>query len=112
MLATDLDHLPLVPTRGWRARLDQAGTVTVEWPAHWPLLAGVPLELPDSWVRSATEHGIVLLFAGHGLGLHEHAGDGQGSHPTERLLQASENGALAAGVVPFTSADQHVADHG
>lgn len=99
-LTTDLDHLILTPTPGWHARIDRTGLVTVEWPHVRPLLADAPLALPGGWSRAAMEHGIVLVFAGFGLGLHEQAGDGQ-AHPLERLARVAEDGALASGAVPF-----------
>lgn len=48
-----------------------------------PLLADVPLGLPEGWLRSAIQHGLVLLFAGYGLGLHEHADNGP-AHPVDQ----------------------------
>ena len=43
----DLDHLVLAPIRGWRAHIDQAGGVTLRWPHHAPMLADLPLDLPE-----------------------------------------------------------------
>jgi hypothetical protein len=109
---TDLDHLVQVPAPGWHAQVDEAGGVTLRWPRHTPLLDGAPLGLPDGWTRSAREHGIVLVFAGYGLGLHEHGlhehtGNGP-ARPVDRLRHVAESGALAAGVVPFSMADEAV----
>jgi hypothetical protein len=102
-LTTDLDHLSLAPTSGWRAHLDEAGGLTLRWPHHTALLVDVALDPPDGWAQAAMGHGHVFVFVGYGLGLHEHAGDGA-AHPVARMRRIAETGALAAGVVPFTMA--------
>lgn len=97
-MTTDPDQVPLHPVPGWRARIGETGTITVEWPHFTPLLSAAPISLPAGWLDAATEQGIVVVFAGHGLGLHEHSGDGQG-HGSAHLLSAAADGALAGGAV-------------
>jgi hypothetical protein len=100
-LTTDLDHLAPEPVPGWRLLLDQAGRLTLSWPRFNPLLDNVSMDLPPGWLRLATGYGMVEVFVGHHLGLHEHARDGQ-AHPSALLERAAESGALAAGAVPVT----------
>lgn len=47
-LTTDLDHLALALTPGWRAHLGQTGGMTLRWPHHAPLLADVPSISPTA----------------------------------------------------------------
>jgi hypothetical protein len=99
-LATDLDHLDLRPVRGWRVVIDEAGTVTVEWPQRRPLLSAAPVDLPPGWVEAATDLGLVVVIAGHGLGL-----SGPGSDLlTARLARAAYSGDVAAGMIGLKSA--------
>ncbi len=95
---TDLDRLSLRPVPGWRLLIDQASAVTLMWPRFPPLLAAAPLDLPPGWGRLATQRGVVALFVGYGLGLHEHAGAGQ-AQPITCLPRLAASGALAAGAV-------------
>lgn len=97
-LTTDLEHLDLRPVRAWRVRINNDHLVTLEWPHHHPLFEHIPLDLPNAWLPTATEEGLALLFAGYGLGMHEHAHDGE-SHPLDHLEHAAYTGALAAGAV-------------
>lgn len=97
-MTTDPELLPLRPLPGWRIRIADFGTITLEWPHFTPLLEDAPLTLPKGWRDAATDTGIVLVFAGRGLGLHEHAGDGH-AHPSEHLRAAAEDGTLAGGAV-------------
>ncbi|MGH3952155.1 MAG: hypothetical protein ACRDSE_24090 [Pseudonocardiaceae bacterium] len=107
-LTTDPDHLSLRPIPGWRVRLDDPATITVEWPHFTPLLTAAPLRLPDGWREAATELGAVVVFAGCGLGLHEHAADGH-AHATHRLHTAAEHGNLAGGTVPLEGSEARAA---
>jgi len=97
-LTTDLEHLDLTPMQAWRVVIDDDHLVTLVWPHHRPLFEHIPLDLPDGWLPTATEAGTVLLFAGYGLGMHEHAHDGE-SHPLRHVAHAAYTGALAAGAV-------------
>ncbi len=97
-LTTDLEHLDLRPVQAWRVVIDDDQLVTLEWPHHRPLFDHIPLDLPDGWLSTATETGTVLLFAGFGLGMHEHAHDGE-SHPLRHVARAAYTGALATGAV-------------
>lgn len=101
-LTTDLDHLDFRPVHGWRVWLDDARTVTLEWPRFRPLFDHAPLDLPEDWTQAAKDEGFVVLFAGYGMGIHEHLGDGE-SHPVRHLQHAAEMGALASGVVPVST---------
>ncbi|MEU3628238.1 hypothetical protein BS329_35415 [Amycolatopsis coloradensis] len=95
-LTTDLRHFAAVPTPGWRALIDHTGAVTLDWPHHWPLLDHVPVDLPHDWIPEATQHGIVLLFVGCGIGLPE--SPDTGAPPLiERVTTVAESGALATG---------------
>lgn len=97
-LTTDLDHLAPQPVPGWRLLIDQTGRLTLSWPHVHPLLDHAPIDLPPGWLRLATGCGMVEVFVGHHLGLHEHAGDGY-ARPAALLERAAESGALAAGAV-------------
>lgn len=97
-LTTDLDHLDPRPVPGWRILVDHAGAVTVGWPRFHPLIEHAPLDLPSGWLGIAAQAGAVRLFVGHGLGLHDHVGDGT-EVAASSLEQAAETGALASGMV-------------
>lgn len=97
-LTTDVVHLDLRPVRGWRLVVDHADAITLTWPHRSPLLAAVPLDLPPGWRELAAERELVEVFAGYGLGMHEHAADGD-AHPLRHLARAAESGAVAAGSV-------------
>lgn len=97
-MTSDPEQLPLRPLPGWRIRIGEFGTITLEWPHFTPLLEEAPLTLPKGWRDAATDTGVVLVFAGRGLGLHEHAVDGH-AHPSEHLRAAAEEGTLAGGAV-------------
>lgn len=97
-MTTDPERLPLRPVPGWRIHLDVGAAITLEWPHFTPLLASAPVKPPDGWREAATDTGVVLVFAGHGLGLNEHAGDGH-AHATRHLRDVAEDGLLAAGAV-------------
>jgi hypothetical protein len=101
-LATDLDHLVRQPLGGWRILIDDAGRVTVRWPRFRPLLDKAPLGLPIGWLDIATARHVVLVFAGHGLGLHGHPHGGS-TGLDRRLRCAAEAGALAAGAVTVSA---------
>jgi hypothetical protein len=97
-LTTDLDHLDLRPLPGWRVVVDGTGALTVEWPHAHPLLDAAPVDLPSGWLDAVTALRLVVVVAGHGLGL---------SAPTAgllapRLANAAMAGALAAGAVDST----------
>ena len=64
--------------------------MTLRWPHHTPQLADVPLDLPDGWTQAATEHCLMLVFGGYGLGLHEDAGNGP-AHLVEHLPHVAES---------------------
>lgn len=108
-LTTDLEHLAPWPVPGWWLQIDTTGAVTLTWPHFRPLLDHVPLDLPLGWLRMATGCGMVEVFVGHHLGLHEHARDGA-AHPAELLEHAAESGALAAGAVRVCPKGQSVAE--
>lgn len=95
---TDPDQLPLRPVPGWHVEVSD-GTVTLRWPHFTPLLAAVPLRLPDGWHEAARQTGTVLVLAGHGLGLHEHAHDGQ-AHASVQLAKVAADGCIVGGAVP------------
>lgn len=97
-MTTDPDQLPLRPVPGWRIHLENSGAITLDWPHFTPLLADAPVALPDGWRDAATELGVVVVFAGRGLGLHEHRTDGQ-AHATSQLRKSAEDGTLAGGAV-------------
>jgi hypothetical protein len=103
-LTTDLGLVSLRPVPGWRIEVTAEDAVTVAWPHARPLLAEVPLMLPDRWRDAAYEHGIVLVFVGHGLGLHEHA-VGAVPHTGARLRLVAEDGDLVAGAVRVVGSD-------
>lgn len=103
-LTTDLEHMDRRPIPGWRMLIDEERTVTLDWPHFWPLLAHVPLDLPEAWMRVAAADHLVFLFVGYGLGMHEHARDDLG-HPLVHLEHAAETGALAAGAVTLVAAN-------
>lgn len=103
-LTTDPEQVSLLPVNGWRIGLVRSGGVTLEWPHFTPLLTATPVQLPDGWLDSATMHGIVLVFVGTGLGLHQHAGDGQ-AHPASVLQRVAEDGCLSGAAVAFTDSD-------
>lgn len=63
----------------------------------------------EDWREAATDTGVVLVFAGHGLGLHEHAGDGH-AHTTRHLRDAAEDGLLAAGAVAVAGLESTAAE--
>jgi hypothetical protein len=95
-LTTDLDHLVSQPIPGWRLVIDRDERITLTWPRFHPLLDHAPVDLPSGWRGLATGSGMVEVFVGHRLGLHEHAG---GTPPLPSLVRAAESGALAAGMV-------------
>jgi hypothetical protein len=97
-LTTDLEHLQMHPIPGWRLQVDNTGAVTLAWPHPTPLLSSAHMELPSGWCHAATAHGLVMVLVGCGLGLHQHAGDGN-AHPIRHLEQAAETGHLAAAAV-------------
>ncbi|MGH3433866.1 MAG: hypothetical protein ACRDQB_13620, partial [Thermocrispum sp.] len=99
-MITDPELTPLRPIRGWHVTVDPPGLVTVAWPHPTPLIAAAELNLPGGWLEAADEHRIVLLFAGQGLGLHEHAGGGQ-AHAGRLLDRIAADGALVAGAAAF-----------
>ncbi|WP_219419573.1 hypothetical protein [Pseudonocardia nigra] len=107
-MTTDVDHLSLRPVPGWRILVNVAGAITLRWPHFHPLLREAPIALPRGWAEAVNEQGLVLLFVGHGFGLHEHAGDG----PVDAaacLRHVAEHGALAAGAVIITDRpDRHL----
>lgn len=94
-MTTDPDQVSLQPVKGWGVRLTPSGGITLKWPRLDPLLRDAPVELPDGWLNAARTHGIVLVFVGSGLGLHEHAGDGDAQTPG-----ASCSVSLRTGVSP------------
>ncbi|MDV6013612.1 hypothetical protein [Haloechinothrix sp. LS1_15] len=102
-LITDLDQISLQPVPKWRVLLNARHAVTLEWPHSRPLLANAPIELPHGWHELASAHGIVLVFAGYGLGLHEQS-RGDAASTTERLVEAAWDGALAGAAVRFDGA--------
>lgn len=110
-LTTDPDQLPLDPVPGWRIHLEDSGGITLDWPHFTPLLTAVPVELPDGWRDAATELGVVVVFAGRGLGLHEHRTDGQ-AHATWQLREAAEDGTLAGGSVVLAGFESTAAQLG
>lgn len=63
-MTTDPELLPLRPLPGWRIRIAEFGTITLEWPHFTPLLEEIPLTLPKGWRDAATDTGVVLVFAG------------------------------------------------
>jgi hypothetical protein len=104
-LATDLPRLALNPCRGWSMRLNPAGALTLTWPHVQPLLLDAPLNLPTGWHEAAAEHGLVLLFVGERLGLHERR-EGDQPNLRKRTLRAAERGELAAGAVAYSYQQQ------
>lgn len=108
-LTTDPELLPLRPVPGWHISIAESGAITLEWPHFTPLLAEAQLALPDAWREAATDTGIVLVFAGRGLGLHEHAGDGH-AHASEHLLAAARDGMLAGGAVAVAGHESAAAE--
>lgn len=98
-LVTDLDHLDLRPAPGWRVEIDEAGTVTVEWPHTHPLLRTAPVDLPPGWCEAAAQLRLVVVIAGYGLDLAAPAAGLLAS----RLEHAARAGAVAAGAVAATS---------
>lgn len=107
-LTTDPDHLFLRPVPGWRIEVDERGAITVRWPHFTPLLAAAPVKLPDGWREAAADLGVVVLFAGYGLGLHDHHADGNG-HAITRLSEAAMAGTLASGAVTLAGAEDRAA---
>lgn len=103
-MTTDPGQLGLRPVPGWRIRVAPSGAITLEWPHFTPLLAETPVTLPDGWRDVATDTGVVLVFAGRGLGLHEHAGDGV-AHAARHLRAAAEDGMLAGGAVTLAGSE-------
>jgi hypothetical protein len=103
-LTTDPEQVSLRPVKGWRVHRADSGAITLEWPHFTPLLAATPISLPDGWPDAATEHGIVLVFVGAGLGLHQHAGDGD-AHPANALQRIAEDGCLSGGAVALTGSE-------
>lgn len=103
-LVTDPDYLSVRPIPGWRIRLHEGDTITLEWPHFSPLLSAASVPLPDGWRDAAEDLGAVVLFAGRGLGLHDHAGDGL-AHPTQHLRAAAEQGDVVGGTVPLAGSD-------
>jgi hypothetical protein len=99
-LVTDLSRLALGPRPGWAVHLTPAGALTLTWPHVQPLLLDAPLDLPTGWREAAAEHGLVLLFVGNRLGLHEHA-EGHQTNPGKRAPQAAERGQLAAAAIAY-----------
>ncbi|MBB5803431.1 hypothetical protein F4560_003199 [Saccharothrix ecbatanensis] len=99
-LTTDLDHLSLLPTPGWRTGIDRLGAVTVQWPHFQPLLKKLLMGMSAAWITAASGHGIVLLFVGSGFGLYEHAGVGMPCRE-DRVAGIAHNGALATSIAPF-----------
>lgn len=95
-LTTDLDHLDPRPVHGWWVSVDDAGTLTLEWPRFHPLLEHAPIDLSEDWRLRAKTDGYMILFAGYALGLWN--GDG---HSLAHLEHAAEMGTLASGVVPI-----------
>lgn len=108
-LTTDPDRLSLRPVAGWRVGVDDEGAITVGWPHSTPLLTAVPLQVPDGWQEAAAARGVVVMFAGHGLGLHDPHADGNG-HATARLWAAAAAGALAGGAVTVAGHEARAAD--
>lgn len=108
-MTTDPELLELRPVPGWHIRIAASGAITLEWPHFTPLLAEAPLTLPDGWREAATDTGLVLVFAGQGLGLHEHAADGQ-AHPSDHLRAAAEDGMLAGGAVAVAGHESTAAE--
>lgn len=106
-LTTDPDHMFLRPVPGWRIEVDD-GAITVHWPHFTPLLDTAPVELPDGWREAAADLGVVILFAGHGLGLHDHHADGNG-HAARRLPEAAMSGTLASGAIVLAGAEERAA---
>lgn len=104
-VVTDPGQLPLRPVPGWHIDVSD-GTVTLQWPHVTPLLEAVPLRLPDGWCDAAIQTGVVLICAGHGLGLHEHATDGQ-AHASAQLTRIAVDGGVVGGAVAATG---HEAD--
>ena len=104
-LATDLPQLVLGPRPGWAIHLNPAGALTLTWPHVQPLLVDAPLSLPTGWREAAAQHGMVLLFVGENLGLHEHT-EGHQTNPGTRALQAAERGELAAGAIAYPRQQQ------
>lgn len=96
-VVTDPDQLPRRPVPGWHIDISD-GKVTLRWPHFTPLLSTAPLQVPDGWGDAATATGVVLLFAGHGLGLHEHANDGH-AHGSARLAEVAADGGVVGGAV-------------
>lgn len=107
-LTTDPGYLPLRPVPGWRLHADD-DAITIDWPHFKPLLAAAPVELPDGWQHAATAIGAVVLFAGHGLGLHDPHDDGNG-HASTRLWDAAAAGAVAGGTVALADHEARAAD--
>lgn len=99
-LATDLPRLALDKCPGWAVSLNPAGALTLTWPHVQPLLLDAPLDLPTGWREAAAEHGLVLLFVGNQLGLHDHT-DGHHTNPGKRAPQTAERGELAAGAIAY-----------
>jgi hypothetical protein len=98
-LTTDLDHRDRRPLRCWRVRVDEDGTVTVEWPRLQPLVDHAPLELPRGWLRTAIRTGRVELVVGYGLGLRDDTYGG-----LARVERAAEIGSIASGSVALSCA--------
>lgn len=107
-LVTELTAVRLRPVTGWRIHISVSGAITVEWPHAYPLLEEAPIELPPGWLEATAEQGIVLVFTGHGLGLHEHAEDGH-AHAATRVRRVAQNGGLAGGAVLRAGAEQEAA---
>ncbi|WP_034271497.1 hypothetical protein [Haloechinothrix halophila] len=108
-LTTDPDYLPLRPVTGWRMHVDDMGAITLDWPHFTPLLESAPVESPDGWQEAAAATGIVVVFAGHGLGLHEPHTDGNG-HAFTQLWDAAAAGALAGGAVVVAGHETRAAE--
>lgn len=103
-LTTDPAQLPLRPVDGWRIHIEGSGAITLEWPHFTPLLTATPVRLPHGWRDAAAETGIVVVFAGHGLGLHDHATDGN-AHAAERAHTAAQRGMLTGGAVRLVGSE-------
>jgi hypothetical protein len=98
-LTTDLDHRDRRPLPGWRVRVDDDRTVTIDWPRLHPLVDHAPVDLPRGWLRTAIGTGTVELVVGYGLGLRDDTYRG-----LSQVEHAAEIGSIAAGTVPLTCA--------
>lgn len=107
-LTTDPDQLLLRPVTGWRIRVNETGAVTVDWPHFTPLLTSASIQPPDGWQQAANAIGVVVVFAGYGLGLHDpHAEDN--GHAIMRLWDAAAAGKVAGGAITVAGQETRAA---